>query len=72
MPRLTIAAINQAIANKGGKEILVKGNGYFYFSDGDAPDWQSSAVYVYRLNDLTLEQWIAEWENKRNEHHKQE
>ena len=70
MPRLTIAAINRAIADKGGKEILIKGNGYFYFWEGDAPDWRSSSVYVYRLNDLTLEQWIADWEAKRNEHAK--
>lgn len=68
MPRLTIAAINAEIAKRGGKEILIKGNGYFYFWEGDAPEWHSSSVYVFRLNDLTLDQWIADWETKRNEH----
>lgn len=68
--RITTATVNRAIAERGGKEILINGKGYFYFWEGDAPDWQSSSVYVCRLNDLTLEQWIAEWEAKRNEHAK--
>lgn len=66
--RLTIASINAAIKAKGGNEILYKGNGYFYFWEGDAPDWHSSSVMVYRLNDLTLEQWVNEWERMRDEH----
>jgi hypothetical protein len=60
--RLTLNSIAREIAKRGGKEILVKGNGYFYFAEGEAAAWYSSSVYVYRLSDYTLDQWIDEWE----------
>jgi len=65
MPRLTLKRINQEIARRGGKERLVRGLGYFYFTDGDAASWPRSGVYVYRLGQLTLDQWIKIW-RKRN------
>lgn len=58
--RLTLNAINKALAAKGCGERLVKGNGYWYFAEGKAHFWPSSSVLVYRLNDLTLEQWLEE------------
>lgn len=64
--RLTLNKVNAAIAARGGKEILVKGNGYFYFADGEAVEWDSGGVYVYTLNELPLERWIEEWESRRD------
>ena len=63
MPRLTISAINIALHVRGHKERLARGKGYFYFYDGEAAEWPQSGVYVFRLNELTLEGWLE----KRNE-----
>jgi hypothetical protein len=68
--RLTLKKVNAAIAERGGKEVLVKGDGYFYFADGDAYDWDSSGVYVFTLNELPLERWIEEWQDRRDEYRK--
>jgi hypothetical protein len=66
MARVTLKQVNAAIAARGGKEVLVKGEGYFYFADGDAYEWDSDGVYVYTLNELPLERWIEEWESRRD------
>lgn len=60
-PRITIAQINTAIENLGGKERLVCGKFCYYFADGDAAKWPSSSVPVFRLNHWTLEEWITEY-----------
>lgn len=58
MARLTINLINKNLP--AGYE-LVRGEGYFYFFGGDSASWEQSGVYVNRLNDLTLEQWLDEF-----------
>jgi hypothetical protein len=63
--RVTLKKVNDAIAARGGKEVLVKGVGYFYFADGEAVEWDADSVYVYTLNELPLERWIEEWESRR-------
>lgn len=60
MPRLTVKMVNKAIADRGHSEELVKGNGYWYFAEGNAHLWPATSVYVYSLNDLTLEGWLEE------------
>lgn len=67
---ITLKQINKALAEAGAKERLYKGNGYFYFSDGDADMWKNeSGVYgVFRLNDLTIDRWIEEWKHKHDEY----
>jgi hypothetical protein len=35
---------------------------YFYFGGGEAVHWFSSSVMVARLSDLTVEQWIQEFD----------
>lgn len=60
---IKLATINKAIAALGGKEILVKGSDYFYFTEGEAFKWERSSVYVFKLNDLTLEQWLEEYKS---------
>lgn len=41
---------------------LYKGKGYWYFvyDDPNADIYEQHTVCVYRLNDLTLDQWIKE------------
>jgi hypothetical protein len=63
---LTLKRVNKAIKELGGEEVLVKGDGYYYFWEGTAPDWKSSSVMVCRLNQLTLEQWIEEYKSLKN------
>jgi len=61
--RLTINKINKAIKHLNLE--LVKGYGYFYFAVTDFNYGiysQCSSVYVNKLNENTLEEWIAEAE----------
>lgn len=60
--RLTLKTINDQLAAKGHKARLEKGDGYFYFYDGEASDWLDRIVQVPTLSNLTLEQWVEEFE----------
>lgn len=66
--RLTLKAVNKALADAGASEILVRGNGYHYFAEGNAPHWSTSMVMKPRLTDYTLEQWVIVWRNMREDH----
>lgn len=57
--------VNDALRARGCDESLNQGDGYFYFGGGDAVHWLSSSVMVKRISDLTLEQWLAEFESLR-------
>ena len=57
MPRLTLAAVNKALAAEGLNMELHKGDGYFYFTGDDA---DRASVMTYRLNDQPLETWIRD------------
>lgn len=54
----TLRTVNKAISHFGDIQI-VKGKGYFYFV-GDSVNVWAKGVYVYGLNELSLEQWIEE------------
>lgn len=58
---LTLKKVNQELKNLGALEILVKGKDYYYFTEGNAYAWEGCSVMVMRLNDLSLQEWIAEW-----------
>jgi hypothetical protein len=58
--RVTIAAVNKALKAAGHPEELVRGNGYFYFAEGDAMSWYTSSVYVYRLDSYTVAEWVEQ------------
>lgn len=71
MAKLTLKIINKALTElclKRGFEPtqLVKGNGYFYFN---SPKLRETSVYVNKLEALTLEQWLKEFEDKIDESH---
>ena len=68
--RLTAKAINEELAKRGSRARLEKGDGYFYFSGGEATDWLDRTVNAHSLGSLALERWIAECERlkKLNKH----
>jgi hypothetical protein len=39
---------------------LIRGNGYFYFIGLDGQALNEASIYVYRLNHLSLNQWVSE------------
>lgn len=58
---ITLKAVNKELARLHISAELVKGDGYFYFSGEDVELAQEQGVYgVFRLNDLSLEQWVEE------------
>jgi hypothetical protein len=68
MAHLTLKKVNREIAKRGGKEILVNGGGYFYFAEGEADFWFADSIYTMYLNDYSLEEWIQEWQDRRDEY----
>ena len=58
--KVTVAKVNAALAKAGIRERLRRGIGYYYFFGGSAAGWYSSAVYVNRVDALTVGQWLAE------------
>ena len=54
---------NQIIKKIGNPHLkLYTGKGYFYFvyDTGNIKDYDDHSVYVYRLNHLSLDQWVNE------------
>ncbi len=54
--------ISDALRKRGRDESLRPGDGYFYFGGGEAVNWLTNSVRVQRLSDLTLEQWLGEFD----------
>jgi hypothetical protein len=61
--RVTRKMVNDALRARGRDESLREGEGYFYFGGGEAVNWLSSSVMVRRISDLTLEQWLTEFDS---------
>jgi hypothetical protein len=54
---------NQIIKKVGNPHLnLYAGEGYFYFvfDNGEINDYADHSIYVYRLNHMSLNQWINE------------
>lgn len=60
--RVTRKLVNDALRERGRDESLREGEGYFYFGGGEAVNWLSSSVMVRKISDLTLEQWLKEFD----------
>jgi hypothetical protein len=60
--------VNDTLRARGRDESLREGEGHFYFGGGEAVNWLTSSVMVRRISDLTLEQWLKEFDSllKRN------
>jgi hypothetical protein len=59
-PGLTVAKLNAELKRRGILERLRRGRGYHYFVEGRAHAWYTSSVYVYRVDSLSVDEWIAE------------
>jgi hypothetical protein len=59
--RVTLKTVNDRLAELGYDARLEKGDGYFYFSGGEAMDWLDQTVKVPILSSLTLDQWVDEF-----------
>lgn len=44
--RVTLQSINERLTELGHKATIEKGDGYFYFSGGEATDWLDRTVRV--------------------------
>lgn len=55
-----VAEVNKALKARGVAEKLTRGNGYYYFRDGNTGYWPATSVYVYRADDLSVHEWVAE------------
>jgi hypothetical protein len=64
--RLTLKTINEELAKRGSGAHIEKGDGYFYFSGGEAEDWLDRTVNAHSLSSLSLDQWMAEFERLKN------
>jgi hypothetical protein len=60
--RVTRKMINDKLRERGRDESLRDGGGYFYFGGGEAVNWLTNSVRVRQLSDLTLEQWLEEFD----------
>lgn len=58
----TVREINAFLKANGVAEKVAhqRHYGYYYFYEGDASGWPSSAVYTYSAHHLTLQQWLDE------------
>jgi hypothetical protein len=55
-----IKTVNKAITAEGMNLELVAGDGYFYFVGPGTENLSTASVMVYRLNELSLDQWMTE------------
>ena len=55
---MTLKRINAAVASAGYRERLYRGRDYFYWSGGRAGLFYDTIVSVYRLNQMSLEEWV--------------
>lgn len=57
--KLTLAAVNNAVKARGVNAVLYRGKEGYYYFDGPDVEWAySSSVGVFRLNHLTMAQWM--------------
>lgn len=59
---MKLSTIDKFFAKRMIPLVLIKGDGYFYFvyDDVEKNIFATRSVYVYRLNQLTFDQWIEE------------
>lgn len=57
----TAASFNKLLKQEGIKEKLIRGNGYYYFTEGQSHTWYSSSVLVYSLRKCTMRYLLGEY-----------
>jgi hypothetical protein len=56
--RVTVNAVNAALAERGHEAILVRSGGYFLFRGAEVNDWLDRTVQVPRVGDLSIAGWV--------------
>jgi len=69
--KTTVASVNKALKRLGFEERLARGNGYYYFYDGDAEGFYSSSIPVYSISDMSIESIIDDLKYMKLEYKKQ-
>ncbi|ARK07526.1 hypothetical protein LAV_00151 [Sphingobium phage Lacusarx] len=65
---MQLRTVNKALGAKYPGLELVKGEGYYYFAGAGTEVCKETGVYgAYRLNDLTLDQWLSEADDRMKE-----
>lgn len=59
-PCRTVADVNKILSRAGHPERLCKGEGYVYWHSGTAHEWPESIIYVYRLTELTIREYLED------------
>jgi len=59
-PARRVSDVNDILARAGHGERLVKGEGYVYWAEGEASSWSETSIYVYRLSDLTIREYLED------------
>ena len=57
----TLQAVNKHLEKQGIPERLFKGQGYYYFAEGQAHTWYATAIYINTLKFFTLDQVMEEY-----------
>lgn len=60
--RVTLKAVNDALAKRGRDSRLMKASGYFYFDSGEAANWIDKTVATPTVGSRTVEQWLEEFD----------
>jgi hypothetical protein len=60
-----VAEVNRALKARGVAEKLTRGRDYYYFRDGDSSCWPSTSVYTCYSDDLTVAEWLQEYDQLR-------
>lgn len=66
MKRATVRGVNKAMKQAGIDGELVRCHGYFYFV-GDGISCMSGGVYVPRVTDLSIDEWMSEANARRKD-----
>jgi len=62
----TAARVNKVLRRMGVEERIVQGQGYVYFTEGEAHTWYSSSIPINRINHMTVRQLVEEYVSLRN------
>lgn len=62
----TVARVNAMLKARGAKATLRRGRGYYYFTGDDTRGWHETIVCTYRVESLTLQMWMDEYDRLAN------
>lgn len=64
----TVSRVNKELKSLGREERVAQGRGYIYFYGGDTDYWPETSIYVNRIGQLTVQQVIDEFNQKREDY----